>query len=131
MQLIIISPPIDYPDEPQVVCRILEQTSVRLHLRKPGMGDQELAGYLQHIPSILHHRVMVHDHWRLLDGFALKGIHFSEKQRRAHPLMIRQIRLERKECRISSAFHRISHIPDYDGSFDYIFLSPIFNSISK
>ena len=131
MRLIIISPPEDYPQEPRVVDRILRQSPATLHLRKPGREKNGLAAYLQEIPAGLHGRIMVHGHPDLLDRFALKGIHFTQRQRTREPQAIRRLRQERPTIRISSAFHRIADVPAAAGPFDYVLLSPVFDSISK
>lgn len=131
MRLILISPPDPFPDEPRLVARILEKLPVTLHLRKPGQGTAQIAGYLNQVPAALHPRIMVHGHEELLMCFNLGGIHFTEKERLARLRRIRRLRQEHPDGCISSAFHRIADIPDHDGLFDYIFLSPIFDSISK
>jgi len=131
MRLIIISPPEDIPDEPQVVCRILHQSSATVHLRKPGQTHRQIADYLKQVPVSYHPRIMVHGHQRLLDRFDLMGIHFTEKDRIHDLQRLRQLRLAQPGCRLSSAFHRITDIPEYDGLLDYILLSPIFDSVSK
>ncbi|MCB2149236.1 MAG: thiamine phosphate synthase [Deltaproteobacteria bacterium] len=131
MRLIIISPSNDIPNEPEVVCRILQQSSATVHLRKPGRSDRQIADYLEQVPAAFHRRIMVHDHPELLVQFDLKGIHFSEKERKRYLPGLRQLRLAMPGCRLSSAFHRIADIPEPDGLFDYILLSPVFDSISK
>ena len=131
MHLIIISPPDGRRDEPEVVGRVLQQTSAVFHLRKPGQTDRQLADYLKQVPANLHRRIMVHGHPRLLAQFDLNGIHFTESARIGNLSRIRQIRHDHPDCCLSSAFHRIADIPESDGLFDYILLSPIFDSISK
>lgn len=131
MQLFIISPSVDIPDEPRVVGRILEQSTATFHLRKPGQGVRQLAGYLKQIPQAGHRRIMIHGHRRLLSDFDLKGVHFTQNQRLRRPACIRKLKADRPGCRISSSFHRIADITEPAGLFDYIFLSPIFDSISK
>lgn len=131
MYLIIISPPDDIPGEPEVVCRILQQSSATVHLRKPGQSDRQIADYLEQVPAAFHRRIMVHDHLDLLFQFDLKGIHFSEKERKRNLPGLPHLRLAQPGCRLSSAFHRIADIPEPDGLFDYILLSPVFDSISK
>jgi thiamine-phosphate pyrophosphorylase len=74
---------------------------------------------------------MVHDHPRLLAQFDINGIHFSEKARIGNLPPLRQLRHEHPGCCLSSAFHRIKDIPESGGRFDYVLLSPIFDSISK
>jgi thiamine-phosphate pyrophosphorylase len=131
MRLIIISPPDEYPDEPQVVSQILKRTSAIFHLRKPGQRGSQLAGYLQQIPAAHHHRIMVHGHPRLLDRFYLRGIHFTERERVRPPGGSPAAHAGTSGVppfiRLSS--DRGHHRPR--GRFDYIFLSPIFESISK
>jgi thiamine-phosphate pyrophosphorylase len=131
MHLIIISPPDDYPDEPKRVGKILQQSSALLHLRKPGQTARQIADYLNQVPTNLHRRIMAHGHPRLLAQFALYGIHFSEKARIDNLPLLRQLKRDHPGCCLSSAFHRIADIPKADGLFDYILLSPIFDSISK
>lgn len=110
---------------------MLQQSSATVHLRKPGRSGRQLADYLEQIPAAFHRRIMVHDHPDLLFQFDLKGIHFSEKERKRNLPGLRQLRLAKPGCRLSSAFHRIADIPEPDGLFDYILLSPVFDSISK
>lgn len=131
MHLIIISPPTDRRDEPKVVVRVLQQSSATFHLRKPGQTDRQIAEYLKQVPADLHRRIMVHGHPCLLAQFDLNGIHFREKARIRNLPHIRQLRHDHPGCCLSSAFHRIADIPESDGLFDYILLSPIFDSISK
>lgn len=131
MHLIIISPPEDVPGETQIVDSIFARLPVIYHLRKPGKVDEQLADYLNRIAATCHFRVMVHGYKKLLRRFNLKGIHYSEKVRCQQPQAIRQFRRAHPDSRISSAFHHITDVPDSHGLFDYIFLRPIFDSISK
>ncbi|PIE66887.1 MAG: hypothetical protein CSA23_07020 [Deltaproteobacteria bacterium] len=131
MQLIIISPPDDFPDEHQVVRRILQRTSADFHLRKPEYSREALAAYLHRIPVDLHLRIMVHGHPDLLDRCDIGGIHFTERQRIADPLAVQRLRQKHPNCRISSAFHCIADISSSGDLLDYAFLSPIYDSISK
>jgi thiamine-phosphate pyrophosphorylase len=131
MRLIVISPPEDYPRETRAVGRILQQSPVLFHLRKPGYSRGKLEAYLSRIPGGLHNRIVVHGHPDLIDRFALKGVHFTESQRRQDWRAITAIRRQRPACSISSSFHRIDDILQDAFAFDYIFLSPVFDSISK
>ncbi|BBO75105.1 thiamine phosphate synthase [Desulfosarcina widdelii] len=131
MKLIVISPPKEFLDEPRVVGSILKQSSAVFHLRKPGYSHEKLVAYLKRIPGGLHGRIMVHGHPDLIDQFALKGVHFAESRRRQDWRTIQSLRQQRPDCSISSSFHRIDDITQDAFAFDYIFLSPIFDSISK
>jgi thiamine-phosphate pyrophosphorylase len=131
MRLIIISPSEDYPRETRVVGSILQQSPAVFHLRKPGCSRGKLEAYLNRIPGDLHNRIVVHGHPDLIDRFALKGVHFTEIRRRQDWRTIQSLRRQWPECSISSSFHRIDDITQDAFLFDYIFLSPIFDSISK
>jgi thiamine-phosphate pyrophosphorylase len=56
--------------------------------------------------------------------FKIKGIHYPEKVRRATTSYPRHIQL-------STSFHTFQDLIASPKVFDYVFLSPIFNSISK
>jgi len=114
-----------------VIGRVLQQSGATIHLRKPGQTVRRIADYLRQVPVSYHPRIMVHGHSGLLDHFDLMGVHFTEKERARNLQRLRQLRLDRPGCLLSSAFHRIADIPEYDGLLDYILLSPIFDSISK
>ncbi len=131
MKLAILSPPEDLPDEQRVVGRILRHSSAIFHLRKPGRGDAALARYVCRIPDSLHPRIMVHDHVELLDRFPLRGIHFTELTRRRHPQAVHRLVQAYPQARFSSSFHSLSDLYAASDRFDYVFLSPIFDSISK
>lgn len=131
MRLAILSPPEDFPDEQLVVGRILRHSAAIFHLRKPGRGEAALARYLYRIPDGLHPRIMVHDHVELLDRFPLRGIHFTELTRRRHPQAVHRLAQAYPTARFSSSFHSLSDLCEVTDRFDYVFLSPIFDSISK
>ena len=131
MRLAILSPPEDFPDEHRVVSRILRQSSAIFHLRKPGRGHAAVVAYLHRIPASLHPRIMVHDHVELLDRFALRGIHFTEGGRRNQPQAVGRLSRTYPKARTSSSFHSLSDLSETADRFDYVFLSPIFDSISK
>ncbi len=131
MRLVIISPPEEAPDESRLVCRMLEDSSIIFHLRKPGRTAGQLADYLYRIPADYHSRIMVHDHHLLLDPFSLRGVHFTERARLRDPDFPKVLKQKLPEYRFSTAFHRFPDIPEPDGTWDYLTLSPIFDSISK
>ncbi len=114
-----------------MTCRLLQQSSATIHLRKPGQTDRQIADYLKQIPVSFHPRIMVHGHPGLLDHCDLMGIHVAEKERTTNLQRLRQFRLAQPGRCLSSAFHRITDVPEDDGLLDYILLSPIFDSISK
>ncbi len=92
-----------------------------VHVRKPGWDRQRLRDLLLDIHEDLHPRLRLHDHFELLDTFPhIGGVHLNSRNPRA-PSGAR--------C-VSKSCHSPEEL-DKDGGCDYLFLSPVFDSISK
>lgn len=125
MKLIVISNPIDFEGEIPVVIALFEHGLEYFHLRKPDYHESEVLAFLNAIPKEFHNRIILHNHFHLVDRFSLKGIHFStrfpsEKFFRRNSIIHQ-----------SASFHTMEEIKHCNFNLDYIFLSPIFDSISK
>jgi thiamine-phosphate pyrophosphorylase len=96
-----------------------------LHIRKPDACFDELVDFISKIDIRFHSQIMIHSHYRLMDKFHLKGLHFTEKTKHEIP-DYRNI-----ACVKSQAIHHLNDLENINRSIDYILLSPIFPSISK
>lgn len=105
----------------------------RLHLRKPECKIEEMRDLIKEIPACYHNRIVIHEHFDLLKEFDLCGVHLN----RRNPDVP-----EGWKGHISISCHSIEELAQKkkegylfaDGSckpFDYLSLSPIFDSISK
>ncbi len=116
-------------DEWRIICAALEADELTtIHLRKPRATEIEVAKLLRQIPHKLHSRIVLHDHFALLDEFELQGIHLN----RRHPTPPAEY------CgQLSCSCHSIEEIRalkrcgKLSNEIEYAFLSPIFSSISK
>jgi thiamine-phosphate pyrophosphorylase len=92
-----------------------------LHLRKPASTEIGLKNLLEQIDNRFHKRIVLHDHFSLINTFHLGGIHLNSRnrQRPAHV-----------SCPVSRSCHSIKELENTAG-YDYVFLSPVFDSISK
>lgn len=142
--IVLISPENDIPNELQILHRLFENGLQCFHLRKPkrSMGDYEK--YLSQLEKNFQNRVVVHEHYELLEKYDLRGIHFPEGTRN-QLLSDRKIHLNykfikateifdfqlNKNISISTSFHEVSVLEQCPVPFDYQFLSPVFTSISK
>ena len=126
-KLIVISPPKTHRNEISILCNLFENGLQILHVRKHGLSRQELRNYIDKIPSKFHKRLVIHSHYSLLKEFNLKGIHLTERTR------IKSIPswFDPKKHTLSASFHSINSLERIQRKYDYVFLSPIFNSISK
>ncbi len=121
MKLIIISTENFFDGEIEILCHLFDAGLSVFHLRKPQCSEDELRCFLEKVPKEFHHRVVLHEHFSLLDEFDLKGIHLN----RRNPILY-----EKRGITISKSCHTIEELHCID-DFDYVFLSPIFDSISK
>ena len=85
------------------------------------MGDVERL--IRQLPTELYGRLVLHDHHHLALKYGLRGIHLNRRNPE---------RLEGFKGTVSISCHSIDELEACKReSFDYLSLSPIFNSISK
>lgn len=131
MQIIVISSPGPAEDEIGILTALFLNGLETFHLRKPESSGLQTSQYLDGIPRRFRSRVVVHHHHRLAAVYGLKGVHFTEAERRARFERLDGIRTRCAEQSLSSSFHRMADIMAQGKVFDYVFLSPVFDSISK
>ncbi|WP_316841860.1 thiamine phosphate synthase [Pedobacter gandavensis] len=127
MELIVISKPNFFKGEAQLINGLFDQGMQRFHLRKEG-GDQsayqKLLGEIE--PRYLD-RIALHQFHELASQFGIQRLHFKEAQRLA---LLHWHLKGKKEITLSTSTHSVNHLPDLL-NFNYTFLSPVFQSISK
>lgn len=125
--LIVITPACAIKDEVRSLELLFARGLQTLHVRKPEMSFKELREYLARIPSRYHPRIVIHSHYRLLNEFKLRGLHLTEKTRRKRlpPYF------NRARHTLSASFHSIADLKKTRREYDYVFLAPVFDSISK
>lgn len=73
MKTIVITRPAFFDGETDLVNSLFLEGMERLHLRKPGASEEELAAWLQDIDSQYYGRIVLHDCFPLAKKFALGG----------------------------------------------------------
>lgn len=126
-QLVLLTAPTAQPDEPRVLTELLAQGLGRLHLRKPGWPAAQLEALIRALPQQHHARLVLHAYPELVRRYCLGGLHLTGSQRAARP---RRPRLLPGQT-LSTSFHSLAEIARTRRRYDYVFLSPIFDSISK
>ncbi|MCH5234273.1 MAG: thiamine phosphate synthase [Muribaculaceae bacterium] len=119
--VIAITPPVPYPDEAGRIENILSSDLAHfVHIRKPNYSEDDVESLIKEIKPEFHHRLKLHDHFELLDKYDLGGVHLNSRNRSTHP----------KSKSVSISLHSLEEIEDAE-SYDYFFISPVFDSISK
>ncbi|MDA0347481.1 MAG: thiamine phosphate synthase [Verrucomicrobia bacterium] len=129
-EIIVLSPETHYLDEAAWVVKLFEAGLSRFHLRKPGMDDDALSQYIQGIPKEWRAKLVVHQAYDLVNQFGLGGRHIKDDVTQLECVGLWQDSCSKGQS-LSRSVHRLG---DLDGSlnqWDYLFLSPVFPSISK
>lgn len=132
--LILISPPTFLAKELETLISLFENGLNYFHLRKPNSKKNDLEQYIQKIPSQFWNRIVLHQHHELTSQFNLRGVHFTSFYRN-------QLEIEdwQKQCNefrnkgftVSTSTHSFDEVKQLQEAYDYVFVSPIFDSISK
>ena len=93
-----------------------------LHIRKPRSAYSELGELLKDIDNKYYKRIVMHDHFGLVSVLNLKGFHLNGRNPEAPK--------GSAGLSVSRSCHSLEEVVDA-GNCDYVFLSPVFDSISK
>lgn len=122
-RLIGISPENGVKDEQKRIVGFLENGIDIFHIRKPKLTLEQTKYYLDEFPLNVRERLTIHYHNSLALEFGLGGVHYGIKNPFVKPI--------EKNLRKSYSSHSINEMLEAIKIFDYVFLSPIYNSISK
>lgn len=122
MKLIVITTPNYFVEEDKIITTLFDESLDILHLRKPDTAPVYAERLLTLIPERYHKRIVVHDHFYLKDEYKLKGIHLNHR----NPLPP-----DNYTGHVSASCHTLDEVEADKKMCDYVFLSPIFDSISK
>lgn len=144
MKWIIITTPTFISHEAKYIDQLFEAGIDLLHLRKPDSTSEECEQLLQKIDPKWYPQIVIHDHFELCEKYHLHGIHLNRRNsqipenfqgslsRSCHSFKEVSESVDNANPVFSSADNASPDFPK--GSkpkFDYVFLSPIFDSISK
>lgn len=103
--------------------RLLLRCGVNLvHLRKPESTAEQCATVLGRLTTEERRRVVVHQHFQQAVDYGLHGIHLNRRNPKPLPGY---------GGSISRSCHSMEEVSEWKPHCQYVFLSPIFNSISK
>lgn len=122
MKLILITPPTYFVEENKIITDLFEEGLDILHLRKPDTAPMFAERLLTLIPEHYHKRIVVHGHFYLKEEYRLKGIHLNNR----NPNLP-----DGYKGHISCSCHSLEEVKSRKKQCDYVFLSPVFDSISK
>ncbi len=105
-----------------------------LHLRKPTFTSNGYKVLLDQIDTQYHNQIMIHQFPELTKQYKLRGIHLQEQARLdfdPSALDATILVYKNKGFSVTSSFHSKEDIIACTANFEYVLLSPVFESISK
>lgn len=123
MTIIAITQPFFFEGEAEAIHHLFAEGRIDLlHLRKPDASAQQCRQLLSDIPMQWHGRIVTHSHFELCAEYNLHGCHLNHRCPTLPPM---------HHGSVSRSCHSLDEVSKYKEQVDYLFLSPIFDSISK
>jgi len=122
MKLIAVTSPSFFEGEVSFLNRLAANGFDLIHLRKPNATAEESASLLEELDETTRRKTVVHQHFTQAIDYNLHGIHLN--RRNSQPL-------PNYGGSISRSCHSLDEVMEWKLKCDYVFLSPIFDSISK
>ena len=122
MLWLVITSPTFFPGEAAFIHRLFAHGVDIVHLRKPGATADDCARLLDGLASDDRRRIVIHDFFELAQPYGLRGIHLNAR---------RSTVPDGWQGHVSRSCHSLEEVKRYKDACDYVFLSPIFDSVSK
>ncbi|MEY2829930.1 MAG: thiamine phosphate synthase [Bacteroidota bacterium] len=127
MEIIVLTTDFFFDDEVNIIQQLFHVQLTKLHIRKPNATIDEIRNLLHLIPSQFHPKIVLHQYPELLTEYNIAGFHITQFNKK-NEAEIRNLLQAHQSISISC--HSFAEIENLN-YFDYYFISPIFNSISK
>lgn len=122
MKLIVITTPHFFEGEAAAITSLFHAGLEILHLRKPDASIEDIEHLLHQLPAEYMDRIVTHEHFQLAISHGLKGIHLNRRNPQVPAGYAGHI---------SCSCHSFEEVMQRKSDCNYVFLSPIYDSISK
>jgi thiamine-phosphate pyrophosphorylase len=122
-RVIVITSPGSIGDETETCVNLLKAGLHRLHIRKPFHSKNETRSFIEKIPHEWREKLVIHRHPDLMQEMKLGGCHFSYRD----DITV----MNNCQGRVSCSVHSWTEAQAVIHRCSYVFISPVFNSISK
>lgn len=129
MNIVVITADNSVPGETGIINAMFRAWLHRLHIRKPALTIAETRTFINEIDKTYHSKLVIHRHHSLYHEMNLGGIHLSSFDL-AEPSLQNRL-TDFNPAAISASLHSWIELEVLAFACSYIFISPVFNSISK
>lgn len=135
MDLLAVSPAGPFPDEAELIRRLLDAGLDRYHLRKPDWTRENCRSFLRQLPAADRGAIQLHQHHDLVEDLGLGGRHWKDNgvpMADVPPAFPSEDTggVATKEW-TSRSVHTLEELVRFLPFHDYLLLCPVFSSISK
>lgn len=142
MKISLVSSFYDIPNEIHVLNLLFCYGLTSFHLRKDleckhlggkeTYSEEKIRNYIEGVPKCFRNRIIIHSHFHLVQEYGLKGAHFTKKYSYEEYLKEENLNAEDNPLKdVGFSVHSTDEIVQNTELYDYLFLSPIFDSISN
>ncbi len=134
MKLVIFSTSDRSLSEAREVTQMFEEGLKSFHLKKSGFESHEMEEYIKSIPSKYHKYIVLHSNHKLRKTFRLGGLHLSRTHRKKrYNTWWKMFKLRKfsRKMKFTRTFSKLSTLTSNKKKYSYVFLGPIYQSISK
>ncbi|UUC46633.1 thiamine phosphate synthase [Flavobacterium cerinum] len=125
--MIVITSPDIVTNEFDCISEMFQGGLSLLHIRKPGFSVIEMQHYLDRLPVSFRDKLVLHQHHELTTAFGINRMHVRKQDR----IFFTPDRLSKPLRCYSTGTHTIEEYNNLSDRYQYAFLSPVFESISK
>ncbi len=130
MNVIVITPDHFYNNEVLTIQTLFEQGMEILHIRKPNANLSEIKLFISQINAKWYSKILI-SYICGVENLNVKGFHFNKKNRILLENKKLLYQIKQRNQIITTSVHTPQELKTLPISFDAIFVSPIFKSISK
>ena len=133
MKLILFSPSQQANTEIGFLLNMFEQGLPAYHLKKANYSTKQLKKFIEDIPEKYHNRIVIHSHHELASKYELKGVYLTrshKKRKYSTWLRLQWLKFRKRSLEVSGTVRSIDSLMDYNPKYNYVFLSPVFDSVS-
>ena len=127
---ILISNKVPLSNEVEIIRFFFKNKNNLFHLRRYDSSEDEVVQFLNAFTEEERKQLVLNHHHFLASEFGINRLHFSENER----LEIGDEKLEKLHSHgfiLSTSVHTVEDFENLNSVFEYAFLSPVFDSISK
>ena len=121
MKTVVITDTHFSDNEAEMIRIILSEGIDRVHIRKPGSSESDFRRLIEAVPERFYPAVTLQDHVGLAVGYGIGGVHLNSR----NPSVPAGFK-----GKVSRSCHSLEEVARCREE-DYLFLSPIYDSISK